>query len=90
MSSGKKPVALVSLIMSSEERVEKTRVHVLSPYDEKLREFLGFVLGQYVNEGVGELLELKYQSAVQGAQELGGVQKVRNAFIGFQAGLYET
>lgn len=49
-----------------------------------------------MNEGVGELdteklsefLELKYKSTVAGTEKLGGVQRGREAFIGFQAGLY--
>ena len=62
----------------------------------KLQVFLEFVLAQYVNEGVGELdqaklphlLELKYKGVSDAAEELGGVAKIRDAFIGFQRHLY--
>ena len=89
-------IAYATPTITREERVARKRDQALSPYDEHVREFLEFVLGQYVNEGVGELdteklselLELKYKSTVAGAEKLGGVQKVREAFIGFQAQLY--
>ena len=65
-------------------------------YDEKQREFIDFVLMQYVGEGVGELaigkladlIELKYQSTHDAVQVLGSVQNIRDVFIGFQERLY--
>jgi len=45
-------------------------------------------VGELDTQNLSELLELKYKSTVAGAEALGGVQKVREAFIGFQAGLY--
>ena len=60
------------------------------------REFIEFVLGQYINKGTGELdeaklphlLNLKY-STVQDAQaELGNVEAIRNLFFKFQKDLY--
>ncbi|GJL66080.1 MAG: DEAD/DEAH box helicase [Nitrospirales bacterium] len=89
-------IAYATIPITREERVAKTQEQTLTPYDKNVREFLEFVLGQYVSEGVGELdtdklselLELKYKSTVAGTERLGGVQKVRDAFIGFQAGLY--
>lgn len=69
---------------------------MFSHYDAKLQAFLGFVLSQYVKEGVGEpdqaklphLLELKYRAISDAAAELGGVARIREAFVGFQAHLY--
>jgi len=54
------------------------------------------VLVQYVQEGVGELddaklpdlLELKYHSLHDAAAKLGNAATIREAFVGFQAGLY--
>jgi type I restriction enzyme R subunit len=40
-------------------------------------------------EKLGDLLELKYHSVGDGAQELGGVGAIRETFIGFQKYLYE-
>lgn len=64
--------------------------------DQACSAFLDFVLFQYVKEGVGELdlaklphlLELKYRAVSDVAAELGGVAKIREPFIGFQAHLY--
>jgi len=62
--------------------------------NEKL--FLEFVLGHYVDEGVGELdstklpqlLELKYGSPRDAVNVLGDPGKIREMFIGFQRLLY--
>ncbi len=64
--------------------------------DDRLQAFLDFVLAQYVSEGVGELdqaklphlLALKHQAVGDAADELGGVPRIRDAFIGFQRHLY--
>ena len=53
---------------------------------------------QYVREGVSELdqaklpdlLELKYQAVSDAAVELGGVSRIRDAFVGFQKHLYQV
>ena len=37
------------------ERVDTRKVGIVADYDDKLQTFLEFVLGQYVQEGVGEL-----------------------------------
>ena len=60
-------------------------------------DFLDFVLAQYVKEGVGELdqsklpdlLELQYRGVADAAAELGGVARIREAFLGFQKHLYQ-
>lgn len=82
--------------LSRAERVETRKAAVLDGYDAQLSAFLDFVLGQYVKQGVGELdqdklprlLELRYASVSEGAQTLGGVAKVREAFLEFQGGLF--
>ncbi len=79
------------------KRVELGRGRIATEYDEKLQSFLDFVLAQYVKEGVGELdssklpdlLELRYRAVRDAANELGGVAKIRDAFVGFQKFLYE-
>lgn len=84
--------------ITREERVETRRPQILSNYDDKLQAFLDFVLAQYVKEGVGELdqaklphlLELKYRAVSDAAEQLGGVPKIRDAFIGFQRHLYDA
>ncbi len=82
--------------ITRQERADTRKVSIFSHYDAKLQAFLDFVLSQYVNEGVGELdqtklphlLELRYRDISDAAAELGGVARIRDAFIGFQAHLY--
>ncbi len=82
--------------ISRMERAEGGRQKIGTQYDEKLQSFLNFVLSQYIEEGVGELdqdklpqlLELKYQNVSDAAGLLGGVSRIREAFIGFQKFLY--
>lgn len=89
-------VAYAAAPITREKRVATRRADVIAPYDEALQSFLDFVLLQYVEEGVGELddaklpdlLELKYHSLHDAAAKLGGTATIREAFVGFQAGLY--
>lgn len=82
--------------ISRRDRADKGRRQIVSQYDEKLQAFLDFVLAQYVEEGVEELdqdklpslLELKYNAVTDAANALGGVSRIREAFIGFQRYLY--
>lgn len=78
------------------DRVEAHKGKILQDYDDKLQAFLEFVLGQYEKQGVGELdqsklpslLELRYQSTADAARQLGGIQSIKDAFVGFQKYLY--
>lgn len=78
------------------ERVSTRRDGILANYTEKQREFVDFVLGQYVKEGVGELdgeklpalLELKYHAVNDAVAELGKIALIRELFVGFQKYLY--
>ena len=82
--------------ITRQERADASRPFISAQYEPKLRAFLDFVLAQYVSEGVGELdqaklphlLELRYRAISDAALELGGVAKIREAFVGFQAHLY--
>lgn len=78
------------------ERVEGRRTHILAQYDPKLAAFVDFVLAQYVAQGedeldrdkLGSLLQLKYHTVNDAAAELGGVEAIRNTFVGFQPQLF--
>jgi type I restriction enzyme R subunit len=78
------------------QRAEASKPFISAQYEPRLQAFLNFVLAQYVKEGVGELdrtnlphlLELKYRAINDAAAELGGVARIRDAFIGFQRSLY--
>jgi len=89
-------IAFALAPISRQERVEARKGEIFFQYDEKLQSFLDFVLLQYVQEGVGELdqdklpqlLELKYRAVSDAAEQLGGVSRIRDAFVGFQRHLY--
>ena len=74
----------------------ESKDQILGAYDDKQREFLEFVLGHYIEEGLGErdeeklgpLLVLKYGAVNQAVIELGVAEEVRNEFVGFQQGLH--
>ena len=71
-----------------------TRVHKM--FADKQAEFIDFVLGQYVKQGVEELsqeklkdlLELRYQSIHDATQVLGKPNEIRQLFVDFQQYLY--
>ncbi len=89
-------VAFALLPMARQQRADASCPSISAQYDEQLRNFLEFVLSQYVKEGVGELdqaklphlLELRYRAVSDAAAELGDVAKIRGAFVGFQGHLY--
>jgi len=89
-------IAFALAPITRSERVEARRTDIIGRYEPKLQAFLDFVLAQYVNQGVqeldqdklGSLLELKYHSVPDAADQLGGVPLIRETFIGFQQYLY--
>jgi type I restriction enzyme R subunit len=90
-------VAYVRPPETREERVALRRASILDGLSEGQREFLDFVLSQYIAEGEDELdpaklpglLNVKYGSASDGLQRLGAsVREVQEAFRGFQGKLY--
>lgn len=89
-------VAFAKKTTTRAERVLRQKPGIDSSYGEKQREFIDFVLAQYIGEGVGELalsklpdlVELKYASTHDAIQELGSAKSIREVFIGFQGKLY--
>jgi len=89
-------VAYAKPTMTRKERVDASRKPIYEALDPNQREFVDFVLSQYVDLGVDELqrnvlpqlLAIKYQSQMEGIQALGGTEKARATFIGFQRKLY--
>ena len=79
------------------ERVDTHKKTIFSHYDYKQQEFIDFVLGEYIKEGVGELaidklsslIELRYHSTNDAVAELGAPTAIREVFVGFQKYLYE-
>lgn len=82
--------------ISREARVLNAKQIIFNKIDEKQKEFLEFVLNKYVESGVDELneeklpvlLNLKYNAIADAEKILGGVEKIRNMFFGFQKNLY--
>ena len=90
-------VAFALPTMTREERADKARRAIHEHYNDKQEAFLGFVLSQYVKEGVEELdqeklsplLKLKYNNAIADAvAELGKPEEIGRVFSGFQKYLY--
>lgn len=83
--------------ITREIRVENARKNIFALLNKNQKEFLEFVLGKYIEEGVEELdqeklprlLELKYQAIGDASDKLGGAPGIRELFIGFQKHLYE-
>ena len=90
-------VAYATNTISRAERVETHRPLILSHYDPNQQEFIKFILAQYVRLGVSELDQdklpslagLKYGSISDAARVLGGVDQIRETFVGFQQYLYQ-
>jgi type I restriction enzyme R subunit len=82
--------------ITRKERVDSHRDKIFSHYDDKQQAFIDFVLARYIKEGVSELDQdklptlsgLKYGSVSDAAAQLGGIEKIRDAFVGFQKYLY--
>ncbi|WFS63069.1 DEAD/DEAH box helicase family protein [Pseudodesulfovibrio thermohalotolerans] len=89
-------IAFALAPVSREERVEARKDLIFEKYDDTQQEFLSFVLGHYVAQGVGELdqeklpdlLTIKYGSAPDAVAVLGSVAAIRDVFVGFQEQLY--
>lgn len=82
--------------ITRQDRAATQKNHIFAHYDDKQREFLDFVLSQYVKEGEKELdqaklpilLELKYQAVGDATERLGSIASIRDVFTGFQQYLY--
>jgi len=83
--------------ITREERVVNANPQIFAGLDDKQKDFLDFVLSQYIETGVGELdqdklpnlLELKYHSITDASEALGSVESIKKTFIEFQKYLYQ-
>ena len=79
-----------------DERVALAQVSIFSRLNSQQREFINFVLANYIQEGVDEisedklsdLLKLKYHSIKDALQVLGSIEMVKGLFFDFQRHLY--
>ncbi|MDZ4847772.1 MAG: DEAD/DEAH box helicase family protein [Pirellulaceae bacterium] len=90
-------VAFALTPLTREERAARAKLEINTHFDNKQQAFLGFVLAQYVKEGVGELnseklsplLKLKYNNAIADAiADLGRPEVIGTIFASFQKFLY--
>lgn len=84
--------------ISREQRVARARPVIEAHFADRQREFIDFVLAQYVRQGVDELdpeqlppmLRLKYHAIADATDDLGEPQQIRAVFDGFQRYLYQS
>lgn len=89
-------VAFAQAPISRVDRVESHQSKIFEDMSDSQREFLEFVLGHYIDQGVTELdteklphlIELKYHSVADAVAVLGPVGDIHKVFIGFQERLY--
>jgi type I restriction enzyme R subunit len=89
-------IAFESQMVDRGIRAEYAR-ETITGLTDKQQEFINFVLGQYVKEGVDELdmdkltelLELKYMQIADAKKELGSIANIRESFVSFQPYLYQ-
>lgn len=89
-------IAYAARPLTREERVIKHKDLIFSKYTGKQREFLDFILDQYIRSGVGELdreklpklIEIKYHTINEAISQLGEIQEISGVFMSFQAYLY--
>ena len=77
-------------------RVDSAENNIYNLLNDKQRDFINFVLRNYVKDGVDELditklsatLTSKYGGIYAAQQELGNIEEIKNIFISFQQHLY--
>jgi len=89
-------VAFAAEPVTRSERARAAHAAAAAECNDKQQAFVGFVLAQYVKQGVDELdaeklsplLRLKYQALSDAFAALGKPDQVRGLFVGFQRHLY--
>ena len=78
------------------ERAETAKATGMDGYEPEMREFLDYVLGSYVKDGIRELdterlshfVRSRYGSMNDAKRKLGSVAEIRSAFLGIQKHLF--
>jgi type I restriction enzyme R subunit len=89
ISYAKKPITRA-------ERVSNAQGNIYTFLNERQRDFIAFILRNYVQDGVDELdisklsssLTSKYGSVYEGQKQLGDVDEIKRVFVEFQQHLY--
>ena len=82
--------------ISRKERVSKAEDNIYAFLNAEQKEFIEFVLSNYIKDGVdelddsklGKLITLKYKSNTDAERVLGDLGEIRSIFIDFQKHLY--
>ena len=90
-------IAYAKKPLTRELRVKKNRDNILNLLNKNQREFVDYVLRNYIKEGIDELdisnlstvLTAKYGSINAAQEKLGNVEDIKNTFIDFQKYLYQ-
>lgn len=80
------------------ERVSNAQGNIYTFLNERQRDFIAFILRNYVQDGVDELdiaklsssLTSKYGSVYEGQKQLGDVDEIKRVFVEFQQHLYSV
>ena len=83
--------------ISRADRVKAAETNIYALLNTNQRDFIGFVLRNYVQDGVDELdiaklstiIKSKYGGIPEAEKALGNVDEISNVFVGFQSHLYE-
>ena len=89
-------VSYSSPLISREARVETNKDNIYNFLNAEQKEFVEFVLRNYVQEGIDELdlsklstlLNAKYGGTYAAQQRLGSVGEIKDGFVEFQKHLY--
>ncbi len=89
-------IAYAKPTVSRAARVETSKDNIFNLLNEEQREFIGYVLRNYVDVGVDELdvsklstvLTAKYGSLHSAQERLGNAQGIQDTFVDFQQHLY--
>ena len=90
-------IAYTKPVITREARVESGRDNIHLMLNESQREFIDYVLGNYIDDGIDELevmnlskvLTARYGSTYEARQQLGNDEEIRKLFIDFQQHLYQ-
>ena len=83
--------------ITRQRRVESNKQKIFSFLNENQRDFIQFILANYVSKGYEELddsklkytIDSKYGDVNDAEQKLGSVDEIRKTFLEFQKYLYE-
>jgi len=84
-------------VLTREERVLKAKDNILNLLSEKQKDFINFILSNYIKEGIDELdikklptaIRSKYNTIEDARKILGKEEEINKVFIDFQKHLYD-